>query len=114
MIKSTNVIYLWCILCFSVFGSAEAESSKVTQNLIERILPGRESDFVFKRVDSKSDKDFFDIDSENGKIIISGNDSIAMASGLNWYLKHVAKCQVTRHGDQLVNGGAKLYRLAGG
>ncbi len=37
-----------------------------------------------------SDQDFFQISSDNGKVVIEGNNPVSMAVGLNWYLKYVA------------------------
>ncbi len=37
----------------------------------------------------------------NGRILIRGNNGVSMASGLNWYLKHCAHCQVTWRSRQL-------------
>lgn len=55
-------------------------------SLVERVSPGSSSKFIFKEVESP--EEFFEIDSKNGKVVISGNNPVNIASGLNWYLKY--------------------------
>ncbi len=41
------------------------------------------------------DSDFFQISADNGRVVIEGNNPVAMATGLNWYLKYVAGIHLT-------------------
>lgn len=41
------------------------------------------------------------MESRDGKVVVRGNNGVSMASGLNWYLKHVCNCQVTWRSRQL-------------
>lgn len=54
--------------------------------LVERVSPGSSRSFIFREV--PSDKDFFEISSAYGKPMISGNNAVNIAAGLNWYLKY--------------------------
>lgn len=47
----------------------------------------------FREVPSSSD--FFQISSDNGKVVIEGNNPVSMAVGLNWYLKYVAGIHIS-------------------
>ncbi len=57
--------------------------------LAARVL-GKEKakNFVFTMDNNISDNDAFNIISKNGKIQITGNSNVALASGLHWYLKY--------------------------
>ena len=54
--------------------------------LLERIDKGASRKFVTETV--KSDHDFFEIGSCNGKVLVRGNNYVSIASGINWYLKY--------------------------
>jgi len=76
-----------------------AESS--ARALAARVLPGRAGSFVFERIDPEDGRDVFEVESRGDRIVIRGPNAVAMASGLNWYLKTVCHCQVSVSGDQL-------------
>ena len=54
--------------------------------LLERIDKGASRKFVTETV--KSDHDFFEIGSKDGKPLVRGNNYVSIASGINWYLKY--------------------------
>ena len=54
-----------------------------------------------KTIDKDNGNDVFEIISEGDLIVISASSPVAMCSGFNWYLKHVANCHVSWNGDQL-------------
>jgi alpha-N-acetylglucosaminidase len=49
----------------------------------------------------KEAKDFFEIESSGGKIILSGTNGVSIASALHYYLKNFANCQITWNGTNL-------------
>ena len=56
--------------------------------LAERIIPDRSTAFEFRKLKSgKKAEDCFSLSSENGKIIVAGNNANSMAMGLNHYIK---------------------------
>ncbi len=58
-------------------------------NLIERVLPGSSMNFVLKQIPMENEKDVFEIEAANdGKIILSGNNAVSVATAFNWYLKY--------------------------
>jgi alpha-N-acetylglucosaminidase len=81
--------------------SMAATSTQTAQALIARILPGRAKSFVCEVIPQENGLDVFEIEGQGGKIFLRGNNGVALASGFNWYLKHVANCQVSSRGDQL-------------
>lgn len=54
--------------------------------LLERIDRGASRKFATETV--KSDRDFFEIGSRDGKVLVRGNNYVSIASGINWYLKY--------------------------
>ena len=64
------------------------ESIKHMDSMAKRIFADRASSFVFEVIPSSKGEDVFEIESRQKKIVIRGNNGIAMARGLNWYLKY--------------------------
>ena len=74
---------------------------RVAAELIARVLPEHASRFVVEIIPSDQRQDVFEIDSVMNKIVLRGNNPVAVASALNWYLKNFAQCQFSWCGDQL-------------
>ncbi|MDX2413694.1 MAG: alpha-N-acetylglucosaminidase, partial [Bacteroidales bacterium] len=76
---------------------------KAMRSLAHRLLSDNASLFRFRVINDADNikNDAFEIDSEEGKITISGNNTVAIASGLNWYLKNYCHCQVSLNYNQL-------------
>ena len=73
-------------------------SKKASMALIERVLPGYSGNFVVRQIPDDSGKDVFEVYSENGKIVLSGNNGVSVASALNWYLKNHCNFELTWNG----------------
>lgn len=69
---------------------ANNKTIKEMSALVGRVIGDEWQDsFIFEMRDSNDDKDIFEIENDaNGKIIIRGNNGIAMASGFNHYLRY--------------------------
>ena len=70
---------------------ANTKVMKEMNDLVARVIGSKwQNSFVFKHRDNlDSNQDIFEIENgENGKIVIKGNNGIAMASGFNYYLKN--------------------------
>ena len=63
-------------------------SASPITGLLERIDRGASKKFIIEEV--KSDTDFFELDQKGSRVVIRGNNSVSIATGLNWYLKYVA------------------------
>lgn len=61
--------------------------------LAKRVLKDRAGSFDFDLIPSRGTNDYFTISGRNGHVFIQGNNGIAMASGLNWYLKKYCNAQ---------------------
>ena len=81
------------------FPAPTAEDS--ARALVHRLLPGAGDRFGFEQILSEDGQDLFEIESQGSRIVIRGNNGVAMAMGLNWYLKHHCHCHVSWHGNQL-------------
>lgn len=69
--------------------------------VIARMLPSHSSQFICEDIPQDRDREVFELDARNGKIVLRGSSGVALASTFNWYLRHVAKLQVSNRGDQL-------------
>ena len=77
------------------------ESVKAAKGIAKRILPSHAEGFTFEEIAQDNGNDVFEIESGKDKIIISGNNGISMAMGLNWYLKEYCNCSVSLRGNNL-------------
>ena len=63
------------------------------KGLLERIDAGASRKFAIEYV--KSDTDFFELDQKGEKVVVRGNNSISIATGIHWYLKYHAGIHLT-------------------
>lgn len=68
------------------------------QKMVQRLFPKQTAIFDFRLLDSDS-IDVFKLKSENGKIVISGNNANSMAVGLNYYLKKYCLTTISWYKD---------------
>ncbi|WP_435315248.1 alpha-N-acetylglucosaminidase [Cellulophaga fucicola] len=101
MIKFLQLILILLLFtaCNKKIEYTEAEESAYA--LIKRIMPERNSEFTFKEITVTKDKDIFEISTENGLVSIKGNNAVAMASGLDWYLSKYCNSQVSLNYNQI-------------
>lgn len=65
------------------------------REMIGRLLPEHSADIVVKKMQVANGKDFFQLETVDGKLVISGNNANSMAVGLNHYLKYYCKTSVS-------------------
>ena len=80
---------------------ASAFKAEVPRGLLRRLLPGRADAFVLEWIPADQGRDVFELDSRGGKIVLRGNNGVAIASALNWYLKYYCHCHVSLKARQL-------------
>jgi alpha-N-acetylglucosaminidase len=91
-------------LCGVVLGGAWAAAAtpeEAARGLLERLLPAAADRFVLESIPAENGRDVFEIESRDGKVVVRGSTGVAIASGVNWYLKYYCHCQVSFCGDQL-------------
>lgn len=97
--KRNLVITAICLL-FSVLAFANPQL-KAAYNLIERIAPGYQKQFKLELIESDKGSDVFEVSSHKGKVLLRGNNTIALATAFNWYLKYTCNAHLSWFGDQL-------------
>lgn len=71
---------------------ANQKTIREIEALVGRVIGEKYVDnFVFDIRDSQDGNDVFEVYSENGKIVIKGNNGVSLASGFNYYLKNYCK-----------------------
>lgn len=84
-----------CLLLILFFLTGCNNSSEIDM-LAKRVLGENCKYFEFETIaPTNKGKDVFEIESQNNKIIIRGNNGIAQASGLNYYLENYCNIQVS-------------------
>lgn len=106
MKKPAFILYIFVFMMISwqtraQTNSLSAESTDAVKGLIERLIPKAADHFVIQYVSKENGKDVFEVESENGKIILRGNNGVSVASALNYYLKHFCQCNLTWNGTNL-------------
>ena len=69
--------------------------------LIRRIIPARAGEFIVEPLSKTGNNDVFSITSEGHKTILRGNNGVAIASALYFYLTKYCHCQITWNGTNL-------------
>jgi alpha-N-acetylglucosaminidase len=92
----TILVVLFAASLSSVSAQSYIEASR---DLIRRTIPSHADQFIVESL--KSNKDTFQIESRNGKIILSGNNGVSIASALYYYLNEFCHAQITWNGVNL-------------
>ena len=73
------------IIFVVVFSIIKVNANPIV-GMLERIDKGASEKFEI--VITNSDKDFFELSSNEGKVVVRGNNYVSVASGINWYFKY--------------------------
>lgn len=93
MIKPIRTIpYLF--LCFFLT-SLFANAASPIDDLAKRIVGPYAKNIIFEQSQTNPGKDYFELESKNGKLIIRGNSYNSMAYGLNHYLKYYCNTAIS-------------------
>jgi alpha-N-acetylglucosaminidase len=79
----------------------DSNAPAAARALLQRLLPQHADRFIFETISPASGRDLFEIESRGDKIVLRGNTATSMAMGLNWYLKHYCRCDISLCGSQL-------------
>lgn len=93
MTKKNYLLFLllwWMTL--SLHG-AKNQPCQMMEDMVTRLMPDHAREFSFELV--SGDDENFSVRSDGGRIIVSGNSCIAMAVGLNHYLKNYCLTEVS-------------------
>ncbi len=90
-------------------GTAQIEA---VRGLITRMVPRSAGKFVIETLvpEPKDDtaRDVFELQTQDGKVVLRGNSGVALASALNYYLKYYCNSQISWDGVDQVNLPAQL------
>lgn len=86
---------------FSIVGYAEGAHIKAVYALIERVTPGYGEQICLQLIEAENGKDVYEITSENGKVLLKGNNAIALSTAFNQYLKYTCNAHLSWFGNQL-------------
>ena len=87
---------------FLMLRLAAADSTEAARELAQRIVPALAGQLSFETIPADSGHDVFEIESLGGRIVLRGNNGVALASALNRYLEEFGRCAVSWNcGDQL-------------
>lgn len=96
------LLYIIMISCTSQTKKEPNNKIKAITDLTIRLLGTEKAEqFQFEQIAFSSKKDHFEISSKDDKILIKGNSTVAMVSGLNWYLKYKTNCHISWEAKQL-------------
>ena len=105
--KYTTHLLLLCVVsylllssmdaCYAQTANSKEQSANAARKLVMRVIPSVAECFVFEQINS--DRDTFELESIDDKIIIRGNNSNSMAVGLNHYLKYYCHTSVSWYKD---------------
>jgi alpha-N-acetylglucosaminidase len=104
-----NIVSSLLVMIFVTYSATGQKQQAVTITtqkqaalaLIQRIVPAVASRFEVGFIPKSNDKDVFELESSNGKIILRGSNGVAVASALNYFLKNYAHCNISWKGSNL-------------
>jgi len=85
-----------------VLRGAATTPEETAQQLAQRVVPALAGHLAFEAIPADGGHDVFEIESMGGKIVLRGNNGVALASALNRYLEEFG------HGDISWNCGNQL------
>ena len=92
-------------MLFSVLGASGFTGSdpaiEAAEGLLRRMVPQMASRVDFRKIPEDKGQDVFELQIQNGRLIIGGNNGGSMASGLNWYLRYYCNSQISLKTEQL-------------
>ncbi len=85
-----------------LFANSSNDKIESAKSLAVRVLGEEKSEqFIFETLPDSSAQESFQILQENEKILIKGDTPVAMASGLNWYLKYFCNSHISWEARQI-------------
>jgi alpha-N-acetylglucosaminidase len=82
---------------------------KPEQNVLQRLLGDRAAQFELGAMGAKGGHERFRISNKNGRIKVEGTTPSALLFGVNWYLKYIARVEISTNGTRL--GPARAWPL---
>lgn len=101
--KEKRKYLVWCFVlgCVVLTKIAYAQFDIASKTLLQRVVPAHASQFNIELIKPINNKDVFEIESHNNKIVLRGNNGVAIASALYYYLNEYCHAQITWNGTNL-------------
>ncbi|HUW61885.1 MAG TPA: alpha-N-acetylglucosaminidase N-terminal domain-containing protein [Candidatus Bathyarchaeia archaeon] len=93
--------FISALLVAASLSSFAATPEQAAGDLARRVLGDRAAEFNFVSIPAENGLDVFEVEVKDGAATVCGSTGVAMASGLNWYLKYGCNAHVSWLGDQL-------------
>ena len=90
------------LIAFVLFQPLNIFAAETVNRLIERILPGHGREFVIETIPAQNGRNVFEVEGQNGRIVLRGDGPLSQAVAFNWYLKHCARISVSWYADDPV------------
>jgi len=87
--KTRILVLVFLSPLITAFGQ-ESMTIRESKALIQRVLEKHTNDFLLKEIPTENGRDVFEVATQNGKIALSGNNAVSIATAFNWYLKETA------------------------
>jgi alpha-N-acetylglucosaminidase len=92
-------------LCVAVSAAQAAVRAsfdvKPEQDLLGRLLGARAAQFELSAVQPEAGRERFRISNANGRIKVEGTTPSSLLFGVNWYLKYIARVEISTNGARL-------------
>lgn len=88
-------------IAFMMLMPAVGQTQEAVMALMARVVPVHQAQFSVEMDTVYRGKDYFIVDGKKDKILLKGNNTVAIASALNWYLKTYGGIQRGWNGSQL-------------
>jgi alpha-N-acetylglucosaminidase len=96
-----SLVLLFLAFTLASFTASAHVNQQTSAAFLKRIVSNRASDFVIEEIPKEKDKDVFELESRNNKIILRGNNGLSVASALNYYLKYYCFSDIGWNGTNL-------------
>jgi alpha-N-acetylglucosaminidase len=107
MIARALLLALCCALASASVSLRGEEASRTSNaataatSLVQRLLPNHAARFLCEEIPRDAAGDVFELESVGDRIVLRGNNGVAIARALSWYLKHYASCGVSWRREML-------------
>jgi alpha-N-acetylglucosaminidase len=92
------------------YAAGAAFDVRPEQAVLGRLLPHQARQFLLATLPAAGGRERFRVSSANGHIEVAGSTPSALLFGLNWYLKYVARVQISPNGDRVGSSPLPLPR----
>lgn len=99
--KRPVLMSLVCVFLACSLPAAAMDAAAAAAALAARVLGDRSGEITFQSIPRDNGQDVFAVEASGGKARVSGSSAVAMASGLNCYLKQCCHADISWGGDQL-------------